>query len=1625
MIPRRSFRGALAALPVIVLLAAAASLADAQSFESIPALSFTKVFAGANPLPQNLMIASTGASFNYTAAATTNSGGSWLLLTPAGGVRSMPSAVAVSVNDSTNLTAGTYTGQVVFSSYPTPTITMTVPVTLVVAASGSTYFDDTAGQLTFSLATGATPSSQTIQIRNGGSGTLNWSGSASTADGGNWLTMSQTSGTSPSMVTVSVTPASLPGGGSVAGNFSGQLSFQTTGSAVTVPISVTVGSSIFEQVNPISFTMPFAGLNPLPQVVIPASNGTNFNFYTAIVATGTGGSWLKISPGSGVLTTPEAVVVSVNASTLAAGTYTGEILFFAYPSNNLAITVPVTLTIAATGTTFFGNLAGGLSYFLTTGGSLPAQNVQIRNGGTGTLHWTAAPSTADGGNWLSLSALSGTAPSNLTVTVEPLSLPGGGQLAGTYCGQVLLETAGDVGTIPVCTTVGTNVFRQVNPIAFTMPFAGADPLPQTLTLASTGTNFNFGSGLVSTGTGGAWLQITPDSGVLTTPESMTVGINASTVAAGTYTGQIVFTQYPNNNLAVIVPVTLTIEVSGSTFFDNLPGQLSFSMIPGGTPPAQTVQIRNGGTGTLNWAASATTADGGNWLTISPASGTAPSTLTVGIVPTSLPGLGQLAGTYCGEVSLQTSGDSGSIPVCATVGANVFSQVNPISFTMAAGGGNPLPQTLTIASTGTTNFNFYTSFVSTGNGGKWLSVSPSSGVLTTPENIVVSVSAATLPAGVYTGEIIFSQYPSNSLLLSVPVTLTVAATSSAYFDNLPGQLSFSFIPGGTPPAQTVQLRNAGTGALHWTASKSTADGGNWLTVSATSGTAPTNVSIGITPTSLPGLGQLAGNYCGQVVFQTTGDSTTIPVCATVGANVFRQVNPINFTMPLAGGNPLPQALTIASTGTNFNFYIASVSTSKGGAWLQIAPSSGVLTTPENMFVTVNATTLAAGTYTGEIVLNAYPANNLSITIPVSLTVLSCGAFFDNVQGQMTFSFAPSTTNPPSQPVQVRPAGSGALRWSVTTTTSDGGNWISVSQHSGTAPSTVNIGIVNSALPGSGLLAGNYTGQLVFQASGDTVTIPVSVVIGAGVFTPVSPLSFSMTLGGANPSSQNLSVTSIGTAFNFYNAGVAGGTAGNWLQLSPATGVSTTPKTMTVSVTATSLAAGTYTGQILLSEYPSNTMTLAVPVIITVTDPHVPASITATSGTPQTAAVNKPFAEPLGATVLDSVGNPVSGVLVTFNVPASGASGTFACSGNTAITNAQGLATSPVFTANTISGRYTVTGTGASLTTNPGFALTNKAGAPTLIVTTSGTPQSAIVGTAFSTNLAATVTDTFGNPVAGATVTFHLPASGASGTFAGGVTTATTNAHGVATAAALTANTMAGAYSVTATVGSVTTSPGFALTNLAGPAALIGASAGTPQTAKIRTAFATNLGATVTDSFGNPVSGATVTFNAPASGASGSFAGGVNTATTSAQGVATAAVFTANATAGSYTVTATTGTLTTNPGFALTNQAGTPATIKAVGGTPQSAAINTAFAQRLSASVKDAFGNPVANVTVTFNAPASGASGTFAGGVNTAKTNAQGVASAPVFTANGTTGSYTVTATIGTLTTSPGFALTNTN
>ncbi len=84
-----------------------------------------------------------------------------------------------------------------------------------------------------------------------------------------------------------------------------------------------------------------------------------------------------------------------------------------------------------------------------------------------------------------------------------------------------------------------------------------------------------------------------------------------------------------------------------------------------------------------------------------------------------------------------------------------------------------------------------------------------------------------------------------------------------------------------------------------------------------------------------------------------------------------------------------------------------------------------------------------------------------------------------------------------------------------------------------------------------------------------------------------------------------------------------------------------------------------------------------------------------------------------------------------------------------------------------------------------------------------------------------------------------------------------------------------------------------------------------------------------------------------------------------------------------------------------------------GSPQSAIVGSNFATPLSVLVRDVTNRPLPGLAVTLTAPTSGASAAFAGGLATARVQADalGVATAPTLTANATAGSFAIAAVAG--------------
>ena len=210
-----------------------------------------------------------------------------------------------------------------------------------------------------------------------------------------------------------------------------------------------------------------------------------------------------------------------------------------------------------------------------------------------------------------------------------------------------------------------------------------------------------------------------------------------------------------------------------------------------------------------------------------------------------------------------------------------------------------------------------------------------------------------------------------------------------------------------------------------------------------------------------------------------------------------------------------------------------------------------------------------------------------------------------------------------------------------------------------------------------------------------------------------------------------------------------------------------------------------------------------------------------------------------------------------------------------TSTSGVATAPTFTANDVSGSYTVLASlpgGNEVSYRPDEH--HGGGGDRGRGEHRQRPVRQSWRSVRAQPLTVNVLDSYGDPISGATVSFTVVTNnGATATFVGGgaSTTAQTSEAGTATSPALVAGSAVGSFTVMASVSGVNTPATFTLTDLASAPYAMTAGAGSSQNTELGTDFAVPLAVTVTDSNSNAIAGASVTFSAPTSGASGVFAG----------------------------------------------------------------------------------------------------------------------------------------------------------
>jgi hypothetical protein len=332
----------------------------------------------------------------------------------------------------------------------------------------------------------------------------------------------------------------------------------------------------------------------------------------------------------------------------------------AFPGNTLTYApggAAVPLSVALTGTGGFelstrvqndnsqaGTLAAGANSALTTSSSVQYVR-QTARAASFSVTWT--PPATDVGN----------------VVVYVAGVIGG----QTYTNSYTLT--------PAVTAPPETISVSNSTLAFT--YGGTAAAAQTVQVTSSGASLPF-TATVATSSGGNWLSATPAAG--NTPQGVSVSADANGLAVGTYSGTVTIASTGASNSPQTIDVTFDVTVAGpqpSPSISASPASLSFSAATNTTAVTpQSIDVSSSGTA-VNLTAAATTATGGNWLSVTPASGPTPLTLAVAVDPTGL-----ADGTYTGAVTVTGASASNSplsIPVTLTVGTVTPPAAGPLSF----------------------------------------------------------------------------------------------------------------------------------------------------------------------------------------------------------------------------------------------------------------------------------------------------------------------------------------------------------------------------------------------------------------------------------------------------------------------------------------------------------------------------------------------------------------------------------------------------------------------------------------------------------------------------------------------------------------------------------------------------------------------------------------------------------------------------------------------------------------------------------------------------------------------------------------------------------------------------------
>ena len=299
------------------------------------------------------------------------------------------------------------------------------------------------------------------------SGTSGLAWTATSTQSSSWLTLSATSGTTPSTLTLTLDPTGL-----VAGVYEDTVvvtSGVVVGSPDSTPVTFTITcSDVFE---PNDSFVDASGLTLGAATSGTICSSTDEDYFSFSASTGQDITVTLTPPSSedyhvslydpsqSLVTDLHTGGTTASRTRTATSTGTHYVRVYGFGSFDFSTTTPYTLTVTTDQLTVSPASVGQSAQE----GSTTAKTADLTLSGTNPLAWTAA--TTKNSTWLSLSATSGTTPSTLTLTMDPTGL-----IAGTHEDTVVVVAPGAAGSpdsTPVTLTITTTGAIRVAGISST------------------------------------------------------------------------------------------------------------------------------------------------------------------------------------------------------------------------------------------------------------------------------------------------------------------------------------------------------------------------------------------------------------------------------------------------------------------------------------------------------------------------------------------------------------------------------------------------------------------------------------------------------------------------------------------------------------------------------------------------------------------------------------------------------------------------------------------------------------------------------------------------------------------------------------------------------------------------------------------------------------------------------------------------------------------------------------------------------------------------------------------------------------------------------------------------------